>query len=297
MKTCLVIIFNHKYIRNIEKLKLLYSKRFSCIKIIMPFYDGSDEDVITVYESSYEFQGMVAQASERLLATNANYYFFISDDLILNPIITEENFLQKLNMERGDAFHRGVFELHKSKWNVERINEAIDCFEVQKHTEFSNELMEKDSAIDKMKSYGYGNMKISQDDKKTMSDWKGFGRKYGRLRANAMKHRKQMPYPLLGGYSDWFILPREDLSVIASKFGITAAMGLFVEIAIPTIMYLYCKHVKRLNETNFKDGAIWDPSVLEEFGNQYHWDIKELLENFPEEKLYIHPIKLSKWWN
>jgi hypothetical protein len=29
--------------------------------------------------------------------------------------------------------------------------------------------------------------------------------------------------------------------------------------------------------------------------NKFHFRIDDLLANFPEEKLYIHPIKLSKW--
>lgn len=72
MKICLTIIFNHRYDDNIKKLKRIYRGRFSEIRFIVPFYDLSDEDVIPVFESSYNFQGYLAQARNDLLKVNAN---------------------------------------------------------------------------------------------------------------------------------------------------------------------------------------------------------------------------------
>lgn len=42
---------------------------------------------------------------------------------------------------------------------------------------------------------------------------------------------------IVGGYSNWFILPREDLDVVSRKFGATAAMGLFVEVTVPRLCF------------------------------------------------------------
>ena len=53
-KVCLVLIFNHKYEQNIEKLKRIYRDRFSMIRFMIPFYNGDDKggEIISVYESS-----------------------------------------------------------------------------------------------------------------------------------------------------------------------------------------------------------------------------------------------------
>ena len=295
MKVCLVVIFNHRYDKNLNRIRKLYAGRFSAIRFLVPFYDGTDKDVITVYDSSYQFQGFVAQARERLMNEGFEYYFFIADDLILNPAINENNFLTELSMKKGDSMHRGVFLLQDSLWTVERINDAIETFTMQVHTNYQNELMNKAEAIETMQKYGYGNIHISKENHKKMADWKGFTAKYGWKKTKQLKTLQELPYPLLGGYSDWFILPYEDLDLVSRKFGVTAAMRLFVEIAVPTIMFLYCKSIRRLRETKYKDGSIWDNHILEELGTNCNWQLEEMMMNFPEDKLYLHPIKLSKW--
>lgn len=42
----LIIIFNHKYNGNLPLLRKLYSSRFSYIRFLSPFYEGSDKDVL-----------------------------------------------------------------------------------------------------------------------------------------------------------------------------------------------------------------------------------------------------------
>lgn len=295
MRTCLVIIFNHRYESNIGKLRVLYAEKFNCIRFLMPFYEGTDSDVIPVYESSYQFQGMVAQAKEKLLALNCDNYFFISDDLIINPIINENNYMEELGLQSGEALHRGVFELQNSFWPVERICEGMETFTAQSHTLYQNELMPRDEAIAKMEEYGFGHVAITKDSHEMMAAWKNFRKNYGWRKLRKFKSINELPYPLLGGYSDWFILPGEDLDIVGQKFGVTAAMGLFVEIAVPTMMFLYCRHVKRLKETKYRDGSIWDKSLVEKLGEENGWVLSNMFDNFPREQLYIHPIKLSKW--
>lgn len=44
-KIGLVIIFNHPYAKNLEKLRSIYGERFSILRFLMPFYDGNEPDV------------------------------------------------------------------------------------------------------------------------------------------------------------------------------------------------------------------------------------------------------------
>ena len=54
---CIVVVFNHRFEENVEKLKEIYKNRFSKVVFLMPFYTGDDRDIISVYESSYQFHG------------------------------------------------------------------------------------------------------------------------------------------------------------------------------------------------------------------------------------------------
>ena len=47
-KTGLVIIFNHRYEKNLPKLRKIYGNKFSEIRFLMPFYIGGEKDVISV---------------------------------------------------------------------------------------------------------------------------------------------------------------------------------------------------------------------------------------------------------
>ena len=46
----LIIIYNHRFDQNIEKLNKIYGERFSKIYHLVPFYDGDLPNVIPVFE-------------------------------------------------------------------------------------------------------------------------------------------------------------------------------------------------------------------------------------------------------
>jgi len=91
-KIVLIIIFNHRYDDNLEKLDRIYKNRFSNVYYIMPFYDGPRLDVIPVYENSFCFQGYVAQALASFYMRDCTHYVFIGDDLLLNPNLNQPLF-------------------------------------------------------------------------------------------------------------------------------------------------------------------------------------------------------------
>ena len=93
-KIALLIIYNHRYDKNIEPLEQIYAGRFSYIYHIVPFYDGQKENVIPVYESSFYFEGYIAQCFQHLKDKGFTHYFFVADDLMLNPLITEQNLFE-----------------------------------------------------------------------------------------------------------------------------------------------------------------------------------------------------------
>jgi hypothetical protein len=276
-------------------LKKIYAKNWSLIRFLVPFYDGDDESVIPVYESSFQFQGFIAQAREKLLQTNADYYFFISDDLILNPVLNKNNYLKELNLQNGDSLMTEITPLNETMWMQSRIYDTIVSFKYQYHTLYKEELKSPQEAFLTAKQYGLDNFELSLEYKRKIPCKKEFLELTGPRAWYRWIKTKQLPYPLLGGYSDWFIISGRDFKKVSQKLGVTAAMGLFVEIAIPTILLQYCEKVKTLADTEYENGAIWDKTVIEELEKKYSNNLNQLLQDFPEKKLYLHPIKLSGW--
>ena len=81
-------------------LKLIYGRRFSQLVFLCPYYSGDDSDVISVYENSYQFPGYILQAYEKIVARKSDYFFFISDDVLLNPSINEDNIVEVLELNK-----------------------------------------------------------------------------------------------------------------------------------------------------------------------------------------------------
>lgn len=86
-KTALLVVYNHRFDKNIGRIRELYANRFSYIYHIMPFYDGNEPDVIPVFDSSYCFSGYIAQAYSHLRNGGFTHFFVVADDMILNPSI------------------------------------------------------------------------------------------------------------------------------------------------------------------------------------------------------------------
>ena len=103
-RVCLVIVFNHRYDKNIKRLREIYAGKFSNIMFLVPFYDGADKDVCPVYESSFQFQGYLIQAFGKLSKMDVDYYMFIGDDLILNPQINESNFVDYFALQEKEVY-------------------------------------------------------------------------------------------------------------------------------------------------------------------------------------------------
>lgn len=112
---CLVIIFNHRYDANIPKLYQIYADKFKTIKFLVPFYDGNDQNVVPVFESSYQFHGYLIQSLNSIYEKSIEYYVFIADDMILNPNISEKNIIEEFCMKDKSAFISTLNPLNADK--------------------------------------------------------------------------------------------------------------------------------------------------------------------------------------
>jgi len=298
MKICLVIIFNHRFDQNLEKLRRLYFERFSQIRFLMPFYDGTDEDVIPVYEHSFQFNGYLIQAYDKLKEIDADYFYFVADDIYLNSSINEQNILEILNLGNSKkAYFYECTPLNDAQniswlWSMD----SSEPFYIP-HLNWRELLPDYELAMDKFKRF------FGKDYPAKYTDDFFFAEPMTEELINRAKqfflyNRNQLdiPYPMAKGYSDMFCINKEDLYRFSRMCGILSSMNMFVEIAIPTAVVLIWNREEIVVQDDLPTVGIVSNVFSEEYmGEECKWQIAEIQKYMNNESLFIHPIKLSKW--
>lgn len=298
-KIALLVVFNHRFDRNLPVLDELLKGKWSNVFYIVPFYDGNRKDVITVYENSYQYEGYFAQAYQTLRNYNFDHYVIIGDDMVLNPRLNEDNILSELGIGRGESYFPEIQDLQKGKWD--NIDYAA-CFRlVQKGAEIFRVLPTADEARKRFSDMGYcPTPKISFYT--ALRNLKGCHivdlRSFVNLLLKMLKHPfSSIPfeYPFVGGISDFFIVDKESMGAFCHYCGAFAAANLFVEVAVPTSLILSCKKLCTESKlSSYKQGYLWGEDI-NIFANKYEYNYERLIKNYPKGVLFIHPVKLSKW--
>ena len=114
-----------------------------------------------------------------------------------------------------------------------------------------------------------------------------------------------LPYPIIGGYADIFCVPKHHLKTFSNYCGVFAAGGLYCEAAIPTATVLTTSDIiteADLPRRGRAYGTIpiigaqhWHAGPRPDFAAEYDRDIARFLADFPQDTLYIHPVKMSAW--
>jgi len=153
-EVALIIIYNHRYDKNIEVVENLYKSRFSNIFHLVPFYDGERSNVIAVYENAFYFQGYIAQGLKLFFNENFVHYFFIADDLILNPEINENTYQDYFKLEENRSYIPFFIRLHEIKTYWSRVKEAYNYKIKVRNIEAENELPTYSEALKKFQKFG-----------------------------------------------------------------------------------------------------------------------------------------------
>ncbi len=302
MDVALIIIYNHQYNKNIEILEKLYADRFNFIYHIVPFYSGTKPNVISVYENSFYFQGYVAQGLKFFLKDQFEHYFFIADDLILNPIVSQFNYKHYLQLTNKTSFLPGILNFHDETNFWSRIKEAFVYRINAAGIEAENQLPSTTEALDKFSRFGifFKPIKYTQVYRRPeflFSFWSAVRNvRYlkHKLKEVFFKQDYNLSYPLVGGYSDIFIVSSSSIKDFCHYCGVFAATNLHVEIAIPTAMVLAAEKIVTEKDLILQGRALWTKEDLKIL-DKYNFDLNQLLSDFPKNHLYIHPVKLSKW--
>ncbi|MDD3363436.1 MAG: hypothetical protein PHZ03_00485 [Syntrophomonas sp.] len=266
-EVALILVFNHRYDQNIEKLQRIYEKRFSNIFYLMPFYDGNKEGVIPVYENSFQFQGFFAQGITQLFQEKFSHYIFIADDLILNPILNDSNIIEILHLHNQAAYIKSLTPLTAIDSGWSHLAGVFKVFQDYNGVEFRKQLPPANEALSLMGSHGI------------QMDLDNFAPKY----------------PLVTGYSDFVVVGHESIKRFCRLCGIFAAMRLHAEVATPTALALSAKKIIRENEVDLMGTELWSKENRLELERKYDRDLNKLMESFDKGSLYIHPVKLTGW--
>jgi hypothetical protein len=298
----LIIIYNHQYNRNIEILEKLYNKRFNNIYHLVPFYSGDKPNVISVYESSHYFQGYIAQGFKSFFKEKYKHYFFIADDLILNPVINQENYTEYFKLDAASCFLPNWITLHERKEWWKRVGEAFRYKIKAPGVEPEGQLPDYKTALKLFDDHNLKIMPLSfnqiwphplsiKDFARIIVKDKSYIFRY--IKDKLIRNNYNLSYPLVGSYSDISIVSADSIKKFSHYCGVFAVTKLFVEIALPTALALSSKKIVVEENLELKGFAIWtkeDLQILDKFEFRFN----SLLQEFPN-YLYIHPIKLSKW--
>lgn len=310
---CLVIIFNHRYDKNLPVLEEMYKGRFSNRFYLVPFYDGSDEHVIPVYGRSVFFETYIAQGFNCFGSDQYGHYLFVADDMIIRPEINENNYREFFEVEEGQSWIPALTPLQEMKKYWIGTMSAWTYRPVQKYVETRGELPSVDEATHKMAMQGLSMKPLSRYD--LFKEWSctthyladkfRLGARIVSRLVHPFRSEYQLHYPMVGSYSDIALVAGEDMKRFAHYCGVFGATSLFVEVAIPTALVLAAKkHIVTEKETTHKGRAYWSsPEVPFWEDENSHWDtierdyknLNDMMTRFPENQLYIHPVKLSKW--
>lgn len=288
-KIALLVVYNHRFDRNIPLVEKLYEGKFSHVYHLVPFYDGKKDNVIPVYETSYHFQSYISQAYTHLKNNGFTHYFVVADDMVLNPKITECTLWDETGLEHDECMYPSEFWiLQKLPWNWSWMDNILHYKVKQKGVEVTKILPSYDEAVKKFKQFNIPTTKIPFSSI--------YQKPYKQLifKLPRIPFSRKLDYPLVAGYSDIFLVTEECMGDFCKYCGAFASTNLFVEAAIPTSLVLSSKKIRFDHELKLHHGALWN-NELQEFEKRYNFSLSELLLEYPNDKLFIHSVKLSKW--
>jgi len=302
-KVALIIIYNHQYNKNIDVLERIYKDRFSDIYHLVPFYFGDKKNVIPVYECSFYFQGYISQGLRSYFKEEYAHYFFVADDMILNPKISERNYFEYLKLTEDTSYIPQFISLHEGNSFWPRVGEAFRWRLKLRGIEAENQLPTYDVALNKFQQFNlvikplrFNQIWKTPRSLKEIAKLILKEREYfSHFVQNILVKRKYLlPYPIVGSYSDICVVSSDSIELFCHYCGVFASTKLHVEIALPTSLVLSANKIVTDQDLFLQGKALWTKADFQEL-EKYKNSLKNLLEHFPPDYLYLHPIKLSKW--
>ena len=297
-KICLVVIFNHQFNRNLPVLRELLGGKFSHVRFLVPFYRGSDPDVIAVYDSSATFQGYIVQAYPHLSKEGYTHFVFTADDLLLNPCLDETNLLSSLTLGPGDAYIQELRPITDVTFHWPFLHTVLKAMRFDPFVNAADQLPDREEALRRLAVHG---VRLTGFGLKTLRFAQGsWWWKIRSLLAKTFflygsKEVRRVVYPLVMSYSDFLVVPAAVMGDFCHFCGVFTAMRIFVECAIPTALALAAPRIKVERDIPMRGKEVFNLDDLAVFEEKYERRLSVLCANFPAATIYAHPVKLSRW--
>ena len=312
-KIKLVIVFNHRFERNLPLLERLYGERFSRRHILMPFASKPSPTISRVFEIGHNFQGHIAQGARDFIDDDTTHYVFIGDDLLLSPSLNDANILTEIGLKPGEGYIKNMIAADAVRDEWIWAGEATAKFiRNEKQLDIKGLLPTQVDAGPRAVKQGLNlPERVSSGVKQRLTKHLTHPRLRARAYLDGLTLRgKPAPYPLIAGYSDFLIVPSEAMTDFSNYCGAFAALNVFAEVAIPTAMMLACDAVRtelapnqhfrwqnpeRSAEAKLRGIELWTKEDEAKHRDFLDLPLPEMLDRFPKDWLYIHPVKLSRF--
>ncbi|WP_455563987.1 hypothetical protein [Akkermansia massiliensis] len=252
---------------------------------------------------------------------DGDYILIIGDDLLLNPRFDEFSTPSLLGIHGEDTCYldgfvdvslpvcyRGTVEAHRFSTapagiDAGSVNRNVPSYGEARQILKSRNLMRHDE-LSRVRMF----LPKWNPGGGVHANWKVLkGRAWHLL--NYWKHRikkYRYSYPVVFGYSDIVCIPKGKFDDFCRILEVFSAWNMFVELAIPTALQLLPgTRLATLEDTRHKSGNVWFPqdpehfeamnAVIDGMVSSSGGDLGKLLASFPEEYLYLHPVKLSRF--
>lgn len=323
-RICLVVVFNHRYDQNIEKLLALYRGRFAHVAFLVPGYTGDRPDVVPVLENCNSFQGYFSQAFPRLHRPGEfSHYVFLGDDLVLAGDLDAATLPAALRLDERSGYIKSLTPVCHGSFKWVREHDVIARMNGDPGwARYAHLMPAPDDFAARLRRHGLdaGRRAFSLANLKKRSEVNVGGR-YGPYRgllgdllttalpigwarrlaagkvpllsrlARSSLRRRELPVPLVSGYSDLVVVPAPALPEFARACGVLAAMNLFVEVAVPTALALTVERIVTERDLPRRGRELWDAREVAALEAACGRAVARL----PAEWLYVHPVKLSRW--
>ena len=305
MKTTLCVMFNHPYVKNIPLIRQMLCPSFDSVVFVIPYTVSSDEDVVTSYRGSYGFHGYVVDVAEKLLQSDTDYFFFMQDDVVLNPHLRGDILVEKLRLKDGGAFIPAfrplAGELRDWDWTLAAIWKIL--FPMNRMNGSGAEqwlaaLPDAEQNFSRLRTkYGF-NFQPVTFDRSNRHVFHGIvpdpyhstsiyrAACEGLFEAVDGRSSFRLPYPFCYGMSDFFAVDRETLIEMLHPLGVFSAAGLFVETAIPTAIAVAARRVMQCADVGLVANWLW--------GDRQALDVDYVKKQFEDNLLLVHPVKISQ---
>lgn len=306
MKVVACVLFNHPFPKNIPALREIYKDKFDDIIFVQPILPSTDPDVITSYRGSYCFHGLVVDAAAKLFEKNADYYVFVQDDVLLNPLLSSEQLIQRLDVPGNGAFISDYWALSGDVqdwswtssflWKLFYPMNVFSGSGVESISSYLPDSSEVRQGLEKKYGLKFGPILFDRDRETVVHDHLG---NYEASRAIekalleglflTARESKYIdpPFPFCCGMSDFFVVDAATFKTMVPLLGIMAAAQTFVEMAIPTALLIAADRVIQSADVGLSVEWLWRQDRTSIAAN-------DVATKFNDNLLLIHPVKLSQ---